>query len=397
MRESSIREKTSWLSAVEKSPKDMSISEFLTEAHGRLQRPERMYTFCVLIESGIDYGKGIPAGWMNPTETAEWLRANLESVPSTRQHGSFLLCASARDVNTAADRARAKLDVLSAKFRLGATTPIKISPRMWSKDKKSEFPTSAINRLVKVKSFEKLGRLYELDQPEYLSNVLELAQPLHSGAPHLAIVSGWSVIESMLVGPSDEYDVVGAGRLALIVAASMLRAELTRLAIKYSELHKDDLAARMRACTENIERAKLLQMRLVVEPLPDMGSFVENLAVSRVRNAISDPQSEINKISSIMSRELTRLYRKRNMTVHGGQIGGVNLNSVSELLSPLIGAGIDRIVSVGLRFDVPPIELSAIVEARIPYLIPATSEDPGNLLDILEFSRPANPDVLTRI
>jgi hypothetical protein len=58
------------------------------------------------------------------------------------------------------------------------------------------------------------------------------------------------------------------------------------------------------------------------------------------------------------------------MVVHGGQIRGANLHSISETLTPLIGAGIDRILHAQLQFGVPPIELSAMTDSRVEYLSP---------------------------
>ena len=66
------------------------------------------------------------------------------------------------------------------------------------------------------------------------------------------------------------------------------------------------------------------------------------------------------------------------------QIHGANLHSISETLTPLIGAGVDRIVHAELQFGVPPIELSAIAEARVVYLRPTASDSSGGLLDLLE-------------
>lgn len=74
------------------------------------------------------------------------------------------------------------------------------------------------------------------------------------------------------------------------------------------------------------------------------------------------------------------------MIVHGGQIHGSNLHSISDTLTPLIGAGIDRIVHVGLKHGIKPVELSAIAESRLDYLVPSTATSAGNLLELLEFT-----------
>ncbi len=129
---------------------------------------------------------------------------------------------------------------------------------------------------------------------------------------------------------------------------------------------------------------RLFQIHLQSNP-PLALSAVDGLAIGRVRPALSNPRAEVEKITDILTREFTRLYRKRNMIVHGAQIQESSLHSLSETLAPLIGAGIDRVVHVGLKFEVPPIELSAIADSRLHYLTPSSPTDPGNLLEMLEF------------
>lgn len=89
-------------------------------------------------------------------------------------------------------------------------------------------------------------------------------------------------------------------------------------------------------------------MHLAANNQVDLGSTEDNLALDRIRPALRDPQREILRIGNILRREFTRLYRKRNMIVHGGQIHESNLAPISETMTPLSGAGIDRFVHVGL-------------------------------------------------
>ena len=198
-------------------------------------------------------------------------------------------------------------------------------------------------------------------------------------------MSGWSAIESLLVGPADEQDVVAAARFSLIVAASMIRAEFTVLSRRYTEVHDDRAAEQMRACPTNIERARLFQMHAAITPNINLQRSADNLALARIRPVLTQPKAQLERISEILTREFTRLYRKRNMIVHGGQIHESNLQAISDTLAPLIGAGVDRIVHHGLNSNISPIELSAVTQARLQYLTPTTATDPGNILNILEF------------
>lgn len=238
--------------------------------------------------------------------------------------------------------------------------------------------------MINLASFNRLGRLQDLATEDYLANTLALVEPLRTGAPHIAVVSGWSAIESLLVGPADREDIVAAKRFSLIIAASLMRAEFTWLAGTYASENCDVDAHALNDCETNLERAKHFQLLAFRRPDLTLADVTDNLALRRVRPALQNPRQEIINIAEILTREFSRLYRKRNMVVHGGQIHETNLHSISETLTPLIGAGIDRIVHAELQFGVPPIELSATAEARVDYLRPTTPDSGGGLLDLLE-------------
>lgn len=380
-----------WLRAIqdpERSIDSITLGDFVRAADEKLQRPVRSYTFCVPIETRPKFSisSSTTPGWMTSSDTAQWKRVHAPKAPNVRQQGSFLLTVQARDVNAAAEEARAVISNLVTKFQLGTTTPITVCSRMWSMEKKTDFPTQATNRLINVRSFERLGRVQELTSIDYITNTLALAHPLRTGAPHIAVMSGWSAIESLMVGPSDDQDVVAARRFSLIVAASMVRAEFTKLSRRYIETHDDEASVQMSGCDENIARARLFQAHACANPTIDLGSETDNLALARIRPALTNPRQEVERITEILTREFTRLYRKRNMIVHGGQIHGSNLHSISDTLTPLIGAGIDRVVHVGLKHGIKPVELSAIAESRLDYLVPSTATSAGNLLELLEFA-----------
>ena len=91
------------------------------------------------------------------------------------------------------------------------------------------------------RAFDRLGRLQDLTTADYLANTLALVEPLQTAAPHIAVMSGWSAIESLLVGPADREDIVAARRFSLIIAASLMRAEFTLLAKTYTAENDDAL------------------------------------------------------------------------------------------------------------------------------------------------------------
>jgi hypothetical protein len=376
----------SWLRDVQSRPATITPGEFLRQADRRLKGPVKLFTFCVPVDKRppFEMTAATAPGWLTARQTADWKRRHAPEAESMRHQGSFLLEISARDVNAAADAAREVIAHLKTKFHLGSRNSIGILPTMWSLQRRTGFPTVATNRMINLASFDRLNRLQDLSTADYLANTLALVEPLQTAAPHIAVISGWSAIESLLVGPADRDDIVAARRFSLIIAASLMRAEFTSLAKTYIDENDDDEARALDACGTNIERAKLFQLLAFTRPNLTLSNVTDNLALQRVRPVLQNPRREITNIAEILTREFTRLYRKRNMVVHGGQIHGTNLQSISETLTPLIGAGIDRIVHAELQFGVTPIELSAIAEARVDYLSPTASQSSGGLLDLLE-------------
>jgi hypothetical protein len=154
-----------------------------------------------------------------------------------------------------------------------------------------------------------------------------------------------------------------------IVLATMAFFALEHPVRKFGPIKLGRAAEKAAPSVRQCERPRVNWRRLHARELADL----------RPCSAMSWPtlqnlRQEITNITETLTLEFTRLYRKRNMVVHGGQIHGANLHSISETLTPLIGAGIDRIVHAELQFGVPPIELSAIAEARVDCLRPTASD-----------------------
>ncbi|WP_194814756.1 integrase [Nocardia sp. XZ_19_385] len=375
----------SWLHAAHDDAREISFAEFLDEASQRLRRPDRSYTFCVPVTTKPRFviSQATAPGWLTASDTATWKLTYASAAPSIRHQGAFLLSVAAKDINSAAERARSQIADLENKLHFGRH-PLRIASQMWSREKGDVFPTQSTNRMLDVRAFEKLDRLQDLTMPEYITSALALVHPVRTGAAHIAVMSGWSAIESLLVGASDERDIVAAERFSLIVAASVPRAELTALAWEYTRTHDDPLAIELQGFAQNIDRAKRFQMHLRTGAQVTLPLEVDRLALQRIQPILTDPRREVKRIADILTREFVRLYRKRNLIVHGGHTHNPTLHATTETMSPLIGAGIDRIVHAGLKNEIRPIQLSASAAAKLHYLTPATSTASGNLLDMLE-------------
>jgi hypothetical protein len=59
------------------------------------------------------------------------------------------------------------------------------------------------------------------------------------------------------------------------------------------------------------------------------------------------------------AESLRRLYRQRNLVLHGGKTSGVALTASLRTAAPLVGAGLDRLTHAYLTRGIDPLELAA--------------------------------------
>jgi serine/threonine-protein kinase len=88
------------------------------------------------------------------------------------------------------------------------------------------------------------------------------------------------------------------------------------------------------------------------------------------RNAVlSHSGGEKRELDRVAKRtvegSLRRLYRLRNIVLHGGAIQPVSLNATLRTAAPLVGAGLDRIAHAHLVRQVDPLALAAAAELRL--------------------------------
>jgi len=104
-------------------------------------------------------------------------------------------------------------------------------------------------------------------------------------------------------------------------------------------------------------------------------------ACYRLRPLFSEPRRLLLDLRAHAAESLRRLYRQRNLVLHGGRTEAVALGAALRTASPLVGAGIDRIVHGALVKDLAPLELLAKAEFEIDR---AGSEEAPAIVDLLE-------------
>jgi hypothetical protein len=106
--------------------------------------------------------------------------------------------------------------------------------------------------------------VYDVSTPTPIDDALELAAPLNYGPQGPAVSGAWAAVEALLLSPTDIEDgregraAVAADRMAVIVAASWPRGELTTLSHKHVPGTPDRLSIELETTATNSERARLV-------------------------------------------------------------------------------------------------------------------------------------------
>lgn len=206
--------------------------------------------------------------------------------------------------------------------------------------------------------------MYVTDASERIDEALELAAPLNDGSVTTAATGAWAAIESLLTHPGDQADieegkVVAADRLAAIVTCSWPRAELTALSYRHRPDSPDRLADALGASTSNLDRSRVLADDLRGEDTLVLARPTDTAAAERMRIVLASPRAQLGDVRSTLCGVFRRLYRQRNIVVHGGSTSAIALDATVRTVAPLVGAGFDRLVHAQISNQVEPLDLVA--------------------------------------
>lgn len=306
-----------------------------------------------------------PGSWQSAAQVRQWLADN--GFDAVRQHGGLLLEIDARDPYRAAELAGDIADRLQARAAVGSRNALNINGEAFVAGHPDPLPWLT-SRRAEVRALEREDALLRIDQSGPLDQSLELLSHLNTSSDAVAAAAGWSAVESLLSGPGDEDKVVTADRLANLVACSWPRAELTTIAwarVYQGEGGPDPLAAYLRGLPTNRERADRVLHAVVEGENLGLNRPSEILALKRMERFARAPRQQLLAVRDRAAVSLRRLYRQRNLVVHGGQTAGFNLSLALKLAAPLVGAGLDRLTHASLVDGDQPLELAARARMRI--------------------------------
>ncbi len=164
-------------------------------------------------------------------------------------------------------------------------------------------------------------------------------------------------MEALLSGPADP-DVVAAERMAALVACAFVRSELTYLSYQLQKT-AGALATALAACATNRNRSFTVAEAITNGQAITLTEDSDLAALERMRRVLAAQSVALHDVQNHVACSFRRLYRVRNLVLHGGLTDALGLPSLPRTSAPLVGAGIDRIAHAYYVDGVRPMELAA--------------------------------------
>ncbi|WP_146111884.1 hypothetical protein [Arthrobacter sp. MYb227] len=184
---------------------------------------------------------------------------------------------------------------------------------------------------------------------------MELAAPMNHGSIATAISGGWSATEALLLRGDDESEegrgVLAADRMAALTACSWPRPELTTLSYAHAPEETDVLSKKMANLGEestNRDRAQLVAGWIHSGNSLVLPNASDRAAEERVKRLLTNPSGTLMEAKKHMVSAMRRLYRHRNLVLHGGATHLETLSMTLRTVTPLLGAGLDRIAHAAI-------------------------------------------------
>lgn len=315
--------------------------------------------------------------WLDPEEVARRLRGRALGGRTPRQVGGLRFDVDARDVRAAAALVAEMIDRLVSRTRFlrGQRQPLEYHPRFYADDG-TDYRIGEARPEINVMALVKNGVLYSASLTDQRSNAvddaLELASQLMNGPSTVAAAGGWAALESLLVTGADNSRETGraiaADRAAALVTASWPRAELTRMS--HRVVDSPDCPPRLKAQLEAAGEESFKRCEVLLDWLEahnPVGSleYEDRAALARLEALVENPKAVLRRVRGYMTCSLRRLYRQRNLVLHGGSTRPVALNATIRTSGPLVGATLDRLSHAFELLDVEPLDAVARAECAL--------------------------------
>ncbi len=374
-----------WLEyQVKYRPESLSIADLIEEANSLIHMPRLQFKVMIPVISAPGVTAHPPPEWLPATKVAHLIAEIQGKNTDLRQNGGFLLDVSARDEYTAVNQARDLVDRWDARAQLSTGCCIRMANQAWVQDFKKPIRITQQARQVHIGALSRQNQIYsslsEKPTSIRIDDALQLVKPMRMGPRSGSISGGWAAIECLLTDDR-ELESLASPRLANIIACSFPRAELTTLALAHRDSTNDALAAELKKAERNLPLARMLADALSNGvPVFRRGPH-DDAACDRMQELLLNPLKTLHRVRDYSTICLNRLYRQRNLMLHGGRVKGDGRTEALLTASPLVGAGLDRIVHAWFAEETPPIVLAARAELNLQLVGSPGGRHPTELLE----------------
>jgi hypothetical protein len=375
-----------WVSALQHdADRILDIPDLFSDAADLMNRPSFRYEVLVPMIA-IPKRLALPAEWLDAPAVSNWLQERAGDPSGIRQNGGFIFRIKEKDPWAAVERAGDLMRSLAARLAVGLPGDRVFTPQReaWIAGKDRPFGFSSPRRQVDIHSLSRQEALFTVDMPnieQQMSSAFELLAALETSTPGTAVASGWAAVETLL-SRSSAVNVSAADDLALLVACSFPRAELTTLSFRYSQAHQDGITEQLEATASNRDRAAVFSDAIQAGQLQDLPGSSDAAALARMSELLEAPNQTLDRIRGYASEAFRRLYRQRNLVLHAGTIESVALRPVLRTVPPLVGAGIDRIVHAAL--DSPSQSAASLVARASAEIVLVGTPSGVHVIDLLD-------------
>lgn len=297
--------------------------------------------------------------------------------------GAFGYDIDARDAERAVEVVIEVVERMRARARFaGVAGQVVVAREAYVATERRSIELRTPDRGALIMSLVSEGQLFAVDpgqtsaaQRHAIDDALELAAPLNKGALAPGISGSWAALEALLTDAQDsdeeEGKVAAAVRAAKLTACSWPRAELTALSYQVDERNATGkaLAINLGEVATNRDRSEIVARQLRRDkglPLRRSWRFQSDVAaVARMNDLLADPAKGLKQAGSYIEASLRRMYRCRNVIVHGGSTRGDVLVSTLRVVAPLVGATLDRLTHAHLVLGIEPLQLATRADVAI--------------------------------
>lgn len=368
-----------WSYRLRHAPTEQPLAEVVAEADELATAKPKRFEILVAVESELSLEDGTPRGWLTAPQVLAWLADHAFDGRGVHHKGGFLFEPSALDADAAAAAATELIDRLTARVAVVKRAGLKPLDQLWIKGEAKARRMNRRKRGVWVTALQREQQLYSTTHEGTLDAAIGLLSHMQSSSPGAAVAGGWAAIEALLGEAGDRGG--AADRLAMLVACSFPRAELTALSYAAPRTSPRRVATTLAGAETNRDRAAAFASALQSHDLDETTlEPSDRAAATRMRDLLARPDVILKDIHDHATVAFRRFYRQRNLVLHSGKTDAVALRASLRTAAPLVGAGMDRIVHAHYVDGLKPLELAARARIALETLTPASGPSCIDLL-----------------